>query len=124
MSSAKGNLFEKFARKVKGIVVEGASKETDEAAPTSKIPEKNSVLIVDDEQHALDSLELQIEDQYTVYKADNGLEALNILEKHDEIGLAVIDMRMPGMDGLELARRIEKVRPVEKIIRSAQIGRY
>ena len=124
MSDNKVSLLEKFARKVKGIAAQGGSKGTASPDALSKAPEKNSVLIVDDEKHALDSLELQIEDQYRVYKADNGWDALDILRSNDEIGLAVIDMRMPKMDGLELARRMEKVRPVENIIRSAQIGRY
>lgn len=120
MTDKKGGLLKKFTDKAKNIVVDKKSADQDQRTET----ERNSVLIVDDEREALDSLELQIEDKYRVYKATSGREALDILKTRGDIGLAIIDIRMPEMDGLELARQMEKIRTVEKIIRSAQIGRY
>jgi len=124
MAHEKGSLLDKFTRRIRRVVGESGSSVFGQSTELSAEPRRNSVLIVDDEKHALDSLELQLEDRYKIFTANNGFEALEILGKHPEIGLAVIDMRMPKMDGLELSRKMEKVRPVEKIIRSAQIGRY
>ncbi len=67
---------------------------------------KISILIVDDEESVRDSLyNWFIEDGYNVECAENAKQALGILEsKNFEIILA--DIKMPGMDGLEMHRRI------------------
>ena len=67
---------------------------------------KISILIVDDEESVRDSLyNWFIEDGYIVECAENAKTALSILESRNfEIILA--DLKMPGMDGLEMQRRI------------------
>ncbi len=76
-----------------------------------QIPElKNSrVLIVDDNETNRHIFTLQFESWGMIpYTAKSGQEALTIIEEDDEpFDLAVIDMQMPTMDGLELGRAVK-----------------
>ncbi len=66
-----------------------------------------SMLIVDDEESVRDSLyNWFIEDGYEVECAANAKEALSILESRD-FDIILADIKMPGMDGLEMHRRIK-----------------
>lgn len=69
--------------------------------------EKISILIVDDEDSVRDSLlNWFIEDGYEVEAAENAKKALQLLE-HRVFNIILVDIKMPGMDGLELQRRIK-----------------
>lgn len=64
------------------------------------------VLVVDDEKEIRELLEINLVNEgYQVIKASNGQEALDILE-NEEIHLMILDIMMPGMDGLEVCRRV------------------
>ena len=68
---------------------------------------KISILIVDDEESVTDSLSSWfIEDGYRVESAENAKKALSILES-DNFDIILTDLKMPGMDGLELLQRIK-----------------
>jgi DNA-binding response OmpR family regulator len=64
------------------------------------------ILIVDDEEEILEFLERILHMKYSVFKAENGREALNILGT-EAIQLVVSDVMMPEMDGFELCRTIK-----------------
>ena len=54
---------------------------------------------------------------YTVLEAGDGLEALGVAERHaGAIDLLLSDVRMPGMDGRELARRFRRARPEARVL--------
>ncbi len=69
--------------------------------------EKISILIVDDEESVRDSLlNWFIEDGYHVECAENAKKALHLLEDR-EFDIILADIKMPGMDGMEMHRRIK-----------------
>ncbi|MFY8329394.1 response regulator transcription factor [Vagococcus carniphilus] len=67
----------------------------------------NRVLIVDDDKKILEFMTIALENEhFEVYSAENGPEALNILEK-TLVDLAIVDVMMPEMDGFELTEKIK-----------------
>ncbi len=69
------------------------------------------ILVVDDEKIIRERMKslLELED-YTVFIAANGLEALEIFSReHPEI--AIVDVKMPGMDGIEVLGRMKVLDP-------------
>ena len=69
---------------------------------------RESVLIVDDKPDMVRLLERLIHKEFDipVYAAGNGEEALKVLSEGNA-GIVLADIRMPGMDGMELLRRIK-----------------
>lgn len=81
---------------------------TGKAAPP--IPEAR-VLVVDDELHVCSALARSLTLMgYRADEANSGREALGMLER-TSYDVMVLDIRMPGMDGIEVMRRAHQVRP-------------
>ncbi len=68
---------------------------------------KPTILVVDDELGARQSLEVILEDDYRVLSAESGREALEVLQR-ESIDLILLDVNMPDMDGLEVLRKIKE----------------
>jgi DNA-binding response OmpR family regulator len=65
------------------------------------------ILVVDDEMGARTLLSIMLErDGFKALKAKDANEALQILEQGDKPDLIILDVMMPGMDGVELCRAI------------------
>ena len=67
-------------------------------------------LIVDDEPFArLSALQVLVDQAYHVLEAADADEALELLDRNDDISLVVTDINMPGkMDGLAMARHLRR----------------
>lgn len=79
-----------------------------------------NILVVDDEQEIADLVEIYlVSDGYKVFKAANAQEGLDILDKED-IHLCLLDIMMPGMNGLEMCKKIRETNNIPIIMLSAK----
>ena len=81
--------------------------EKNETDSKDALQEKPVILVVEDNMDARMFLQRSLDDDYVVLVAANGKEALDILEKNDNVSIVVSDVMMPVMDGIELFRRIK-----------------
>jgi PAS domain S-box-containing protein len=89
-------------------------KEMDETLPEGK----ETVLIVEDEEMVRGFAHRVLQSLgYTVLEASNGKEAVRVAEEHeDEIHLLLTDIVMPRMNGMEVAKYFQKIRPKIKVL--------
>ncbi|MEH7299185.1 response regulator [Neobacillus drentensis] len=77
---------------------------------------KEKILIVDD-QFGIRILlnEVFQKEGYQTFQAANGVQALDIVTKHDP-DLVLLDMKIPGMDGIEILKRMKVIDPEIRVI--------
>ena len=76
-----------------------------------------NVLLVDDEIEFVETFSERLElRDLEISKAFNGEEALQILETNRTIELVILDVKMPGMDGIETLVEIKKKYPLVEVI--------
>ncbi|MBP0725031.1 response regulator [Bacillus sp. RG28] len=82
----------------------------------------NKLLIVDD-QYGIRLLlhEIFKKEGYEVYQAANGFQAIDIVT-NDRPDLVVLDMKIPGMDGIEILKRIKEIDQNIKVILMTAYG--
>jgi DNA-binding NtrC family response regulator len=82
----------------------------------SKLMSSVSVLLVDDEEKFVTSnAKLLNKRGYDILTALDGYEALKILETHN-VHVAVLDVKMPGMDGISLLKETKKRFPLVEVV--------
>ncbi|MCC5911879.1 MAG: response regulator transcription factor [Clostridiaceae bacterium] len=76
---------------------------------------KRTVLVVDDEEHILELIKFNLEKNgFHVITGDDGETTLDLLKKNT-IDLVILDLMLPGMDGLEVCKQIRKVQDFNKL---------
>jgi CheY-like chemotaxis protein len=75
-----------------------------------------TILIVDDESYILDMLKVQLESfGYSIITACSGKEALQKAEECKQIDILLTDIMMPFMNGIELAKKFNRLLPETEI---------
>lgn len=84
--------------------------------------EQKKILIVDD-QNGIRILLMELfgNEGYQMYQAANGKAALEVVEQ-DSPDLVLLDMKIPGMDGLEILKHIKSTHPQIKVIMMTAYG--
>lgn len=78
---------------------------------------KETILVVDDDEQILRFLKLQLEhNDYYALTATNGEDALRILQSRKDIPIMLLDIMLPGIDGISLCAKIKGINPEIKII--------
>ena len=76
---------------------------------TDSIPRTNHVLVADDEPHIGRIIKMKLEQgPFRVSLAYDGQEALDFVLGDDQVDLAVLDLMMPRLSGLDVLRRIRE----------------
>jgi DNA-binding NtrC family response regulator len=76
-----------------------------------------TVLVVEDEENLRTLLRRTLQSQgYGVLEAANGAEALLILEEKRQVHIVVTDLRMPVMDGRQLASVLSRLHPAIPVV--------
>ncbi len=83
--------------------------------PVTETPAKRTLLIVDDEEGPRQSLRVVFKDQYNLLIANDGTRAIE-LAKQNRIDVAITDIRMVGMSGVELLEHLKAVDPGIEVI--------
>jgi len=76
---------------------------------------KSQILVVDDDDSILHTIEMLLEDQFDVATSRNEYNALAILGVKD-FEVAIVDLVMPNISGLEMLQRIKEMKPSTEVI--------
>jgi DNA-binding NtrC family response regulator len=75
------------------------------------------VLLVDDEVPFVETMTKRLSKrELSVVTAFTGIEALQKLEKQKNVDVVILDVKMPGMDGIETLREIKREHPLVEVI--------
>jgi len=99
--------------------LETASEAVAEIIEATPAKRRGTLLIVDDEDGPRQSLRVIFKDDYDLLMAEDGPTAIKLAQEN-EIDVAVLDIRMAGMSGIEVLERLKYVKPdIEAIMMTA-----
>lgn len=79
-----------------------------------------NILVCDDDREIVEAIEIYLSQEgYRILKAYDGIEALSVLEK-EEVHLILLDVMMPGLDGIRTTLKIRENKSIPIIILSAK----
>jgi two-component system response regulator (stage 0 sporulation protein F) len=93
-----------------------------DSAKEGNVLDKRKILIVDD-QNGIRVLLVEVfnSEGYRTFQASNGKLALEIV-KRESPDLVLLDMKIPGMDGLDILKHIKQIDPEMKVIMMTAYG--
>jgi signal transduction histidine kinase len=94
------------------VITTGAPTAADGATPARRRP---TLLVVDDEEGPRQSLRVIFKDDYEILMASDGPSAIELAQKHP-VDVAVLDIRMAGMSGIEVLERLKYVDPGIEVV--------
>jgi len=83
--------------------------------PLAPSKRKGTLLIVDDEEGPRESLRLIFKEDYEILMASDGPMAIELATKN-KVDVAVLDIRMAGMSGIEVLARLKNVEPSIEVV--------
>lgn len=108
--TADGYMSESCRHPMEHVTSDASGSSVPDSTDSMDAPEtgnrKPCILLVDDNKEYLEIISNILSDAYSVVTADNGEKALEIID-NENIDLVISDVMMPGVDGMELCRRIK-----------------
>lgn len=85
-----------------------ASTSVSEPAPVAPMDNRPTILVVENDKDMRDYIVNSLSGKYRMLVADNGVQALRILSKHDELSLIITSWIMPVMNGVEFCQKVRQ----------------
>ncbi len=79
------------------------------------VPTRRLLLVVDDEPDVRLLVNAILADDYDIIEAADGLQALTIIEERTDLDLVLLDIRMPGLDGIAVLERLEASHLLDRV---------
>ncbi len=74
-------------------------------------------MLVDDEAPFVETMTKRLQKRnLTVITAFSGPEALETLDKHQNVDVVILDVKMPGMDGIETLKKMKSAYPIIEVV--------
>ncbi len=85
----------------------------------------NKILVVDDDKEIVKAIDIYLsKENYEILKAYNGIEAIELIEKNQDIKLVILDIMMPELDGISTIEIVRKKHSIPIILLSAKSEDY
>lgn len=85
-----------------------ASTSVSEPAPVAPMDNRPTILVVENDKDMRDYIVNSLSGKYRMLVAENGVQALRILSKHDELSLIITSWIMPVMNGVEFCQKVRQ----------------
>ena len=85
-----------------------ASEPSSEPVPEAPMDNRPTILVVENDKDMRDFIVNSLSGKYRMLVADNGVQALRILSKHDELNLIITSWIMPVMNGVEFCQKVRQ----------------